>query len=190
MRDIFNYAWKLCLIAVIAALFLGLTNLVTAQPIARQQKLKADSARIEVMPEADEFIEIEPEDDEDYSNIIEIHNVIDDGSDAGHVIKLIVKGFSGDTEFFVGIDEEGRVTGVKMGKNLETPGLGAKVNEDSFNDQFDGMDDLVIIVKGKVTTENDVMAISGATITSKAAAKAVNLVFEYYVEYLDGGDGQ
>lgn len=190
MREIFTYAWKLCLIAVIAALLLGITNLMTAETILRQQKLKADNARTEVMPTADEFKEIETEDDEDYSNIAEIHNASDGGSDVGHVIKLIVKGFGGDIEFFVGIDEEGKITGVKMGKHLETPGLGTKVNDDSFNDQFDDMEDYVIIVKGEAKTVNDVVAISGATITSVAAADAVNAALEYYDKYLEGGDGQ
>lgn len=74
----------------------------------------------------------------------------------------------------VGIDTELNVTGVKIINMSETPGLGAKASEDSWLSQFKGKNDIISVVKTGNAKDNEINAISGATITSKAVTQGVN----------------
>lgn len=63
MREILKLGGKLLLLAAVAGLLLGLTNAVTAEPIARQQIAEANAARRAVLPEAQGFAPVETADD-------------------------------------------------------------------------------------------------------------------------------
>ena len=68
----------------------------------------------------------------------------------------------------------------------ETPGLGAKANESEFKSQFkDKSASKLSLVKGKISSENEVSAISGATITSSAVTNGVNSAIEVFNSYLN-----
>ncbi len=72
----------------------------------------------------------------------------------------------------------------------ETPGLGAKIAEQFFEDEFkgkvfgDGEEKFAIIKGGAKGASNAVDAISGATITSQALGIAINTWAKYYEPYL------
>ena len=75
----------------------------------------------------------------------------------------------------VGIDTEGTITGLELLEISETAGLGMKATEKSFREQYVGIKaDKVEYVKGGKTAANEIDAISGATITTKALTKAIN----------------
>jgi len=87
----------------------------------------------------------------------------------------------------VGIDNKGKLIGIKILSHTETPGLGAKAAEPAFSDQFEQKNvDSVVITKTKPAAENEVQAISGATITSRAVADGVNTALEYWAKNLKG----
>ncbi len=79
-----------------------------------------------------------------------------------------VQGFEGPVFVAVDVDENGAITAITIGDDqfAETPGLGAKVLDDSFKAQFIG--------KTLPVTFEDIDAIAGATITSKAVVEALN----------------
>ena len=79
------------------------------------------------------------------------------------------KGFGGDVYVELGLDAEGKIAEITIGddKFAETPGLGARAQEDEFKNQFIGK-------SGKLELGTDIDAIAGATITSQAVVDAVN----------------
>jgi len=84
------------------------------------------------------------------------------------------KGFGGDIGVMMGMDlETGQLLGVGVTTHSETPGLGSRAKDDpSFGAQFQGMAiDAPFSVK---TDGGQVDAVSGATITSRGVAAALN----------------
>ena len=69
----------------------------------------------------------------------------------------------------------------------ETPGLGMKVQEESFYSQFQGkLVDAFNVVKNPPAADDEIEAISGATISSKAMANGVNAALTYFRSELGG----
>lgn len=99
------------------------------------------------------------------------------GKVEGHVIKASGQGYNGKIELLLGLDPEGnKITGLYILDQKETPGLGAKVVEDAWRDQFIGKstDKPLVVVKGKPVSNNDIDAVSGATISSRSVTNIVN----------------
>ena len=86
-----------------------------------------------------------------------------------------------------GSDDEGTLIDIKILSHTETPGLGAKAADPAFSDQFEQKNvDRVVITKTTPAEENEIQAISGATITSSAVANGVNTALEYWAKNLKG----
>lgn len=71
----------------------------------------------------------------------------------------------------------------------ETPGLGAKAQNTDFITQYNGLGGKISVVKNQTPSGDEIQAISGATITSKAVTKAVNAALEA-AEYAKGGEAK
>lgn len=99
------------------------------------------------------------------------------GKVEGHVIKATGQGYGDKIELLLGLDPDGKkITGLYILDQKETPGLGAKVAEDAWRDQFIGKstDKPLVVVKGKPVSNNDIDAVSGATISSRSVTNIVN----------------
>lgn len=94
-----------------------------------------------------------------------------DGALVGFSVETKSGGFGGDVEVMVGYNALCEIVGVRVIAHSETPGLGARVAEDSFLSQYQGQSGEVVLGEG-------VDAISGATISSKAVTEAVNTATE------------
>ena len=144
-----------------------------------------------LLPGAMEFT-LEPYAGED-ANIRSVHK-----SDIGFVVETVTYGYAGQITMLVGVNNEGRVTGVVVQKAQETPGLGGKALTDHvFLSQFlnkTGSFEVAAVgadaFSGATGTEAaegdtvDVDAITGATVTSKAVVRCVNAA----VAYVTGAD--
>ena len=87
----------------------------------------------------------------------------------------------------MGIQNDGTVNGYSVTSIAETPGLGMKVQEESFYSQFAGkLVDTFNVVKNPPAADNEIEAISGATISSKAMANGVNAALTYFRSELGG----
>jgi Na+-translocating ferredoxin:NAD+ oxidoreductase RnfG subunit len=86
----------------------------------------------------------------------------------------------------VGIDpDDFKIRGIEILEQQETPGLGARIEEDQFREQFKGKiinETIIIQIKGAATGPNDVSAITGATITSKTVEKIINELSKPFLE--------
>lgn len=99
-----------------------------------------------------------------------------DGNLAGYVFNVTSKnGYGGDISFSVGLNTGGSVTGISILSIGETPGLGMKAKEDTFLNQYIDKNGVCIVNKdNSAGKDNQIDAISGATITSRAMTDGVN----------------
>ena len=80
----------------------------------------------------------------------------------------------------VGFDADGSITGVGIREINDTPGLGLKAKEAGFRDQYVGKNaDSLTVTKTGASADNEIDAISGATVTSNAMTNAVNAALFY-----------
>ena len=89
----------------------------------------------------------------------------------GYTVTITSKGYASDPlKVMVGIKEDGTIEKVKVLANNETPGLGSKVSNDEFVNQFNGMG----------SSMDGFEAIGGATLSSNAMRRAVETSFQVY----------
>ena len=167
VKQIFIPTVTLTLICLIITGLLAVTNDITADKIAQQNAEAAAASRLEVLPGAAE----------DQS-----------GQDVGYVFTTAAAGYGGDVEVMTGIGTDGVVTGVTILSHSETPGLGAKADDPSFTDRYKKAvpDGGFVVKKGSASADNEVAAITGATITSTAVTNAVNEAVELYSQVKGG----
>lgn len=182
----------LFVITLAAGISLGAVNEVTKGPIA-QAKIEAQKeAYRAVYPDAADF-KANP----DFTEQVEasktlladsglsLGNVsVDDALEAvdgsDNVIGYIVNatsndGYGGAVQISVGITKEGALTGIEFLEIAETPGLGMNATNPEFKDQFKGKAaESLTVSKSGASADNEISAISGATITSNAVTNAVN----------------
>lgn len=153
-------------ICLITSLLLGVTNQIT-NPIIKENAAKAaDAARTELLPAANGFEKLELT-GEGVTGVYKATN------DAGYVITAEAKGYGGAVPAMVAFGPDGLIAQVKFLDNAETPGLGKKIMDEKFTAQFTGLGE-------EAVTLSSIDAIAGATISSKAAAGAVNAAVELY----------
>ena len=104
-----------------------------------------------------------------------------DGCLAGTAISVTsAEGFDGDITLTVGIDPEGRVTGISFTALNETPGMGMRADEPAFKDQFAGKKVDAFVLNGKTESDANIDSVSGASTTSGAVVNAVNAALDFY----------
>lgn len=164
---------------VVTALLAG-TNALTVDKIAQQAEQNAIETRAQVLPNAVKFKEIE---DKAGSYFIGEGK---DGATVGYTFATSAKGYGGNVDVMVGIDSiKGKVSGVAILSQNETPGLGANAANESFTNQYRQSLDfgsVFSVVKNKTPEDGEIEAITGATITSQAVTDAVNHALKQYKE--------
>ena len=98
------------------------------------------------------------------------------------------KGFGGDVTMAMGLTADGQITGISFTELNETAGLGMKASEPAFKDQFAGKSGKLTLVKGTASGEQEISAITGASVTSNAVINAVNAGLDLYETVLKGGN--
>ena len=160
----------LVLICAVMSGLLALTNSATAPIIEEAERKANEAARLEVLPAADSFEQVEIAGVPD-----SITGVFQAGNGAGFTFSITTQGYGGKNtlKMAVGIDTDGKITGVKVLSHKETAGLGSKITADEgFYGQFPGLD-----AAGAAAADT----ISGATFSSnyyKAALADAFTAFE------------
>lgn len=152
----------LVLICVVMSGLLALTNSATAPIIEAAERKANEEARLEVLPDADSFLQVEQAGLPDA-----VKEVYQAENGAGYTFSLTTQGYGGKNtlKMAVGIDAEGKLTGVKVLSHKETAGLGSKITSDeNFYGQFPGLD-----AAGAAAADT----ISGATFSSNYYKAAI-----------------
>lgn len=125
MSEIIKLTLTLVIISIAAGIAIAFTNGKTADKIA-EQKLQAEQIALKsVFTEGSEI------------SVIEHDTIIGEkywtsskgGKLTGYAFKGSSKGFSGDIEFIAGVDLDGKILGLVILSQTETPGLGTRVEE-------------------------------------------------------------
>jgi len=173
-------------VAGIAGLALSYVNTLTEPIVIRQEQENKLNSFKEVYPGADS---VKDESatylKETEGQIITEVNVAYSGTQAVGVIYTVEpKGYAGAVRTLVGFDIAAKnITAIKVISQKETPGLGAKASESFFTERFQekSAENPVEIVKQEPAKGNQVLAITAATITSRAVASGVNAAREHFL---------
>ena len=198
-KRIVHDALILTAFTLVLGLVLALVYGVTKAPIEAANQAAAQQAYMAVFEEADSFEAMELDkaaatavvQEQGFSDTIDDIQVAKDaaGETLGYVITVTAKdGSQGSITFSVGIQNDGTVNGYSITATSETPGLGLKASEEEFYGQFQGKNvDAFTVVKQAPQSDNEIEAISGSTITSKAMANGCNAAIYYFQNQLVGG---
>lgn len=168
-------AWlKLTCLTAAAGLLLGVTQAFTAPKIAQQALQKAEQARFAVFAQADAFEAVTLSEG---AEVDACYQAMRSGERVGYVSASTVKGYGGPIEVTLGRTKDGVITGVQVGgaNFSETAGLGAKIKDASFTNQFIGK-------RTPVALGVEIDGVSGATISSGAVVSAVNGIARFLDE--------
>ncbi len=108
-----------------------------------------------------------------------------DGTLAGYIFTTEATGYSGVILVTTAIDSKGIITGVKVLAVNDTPGIGTKVQDEAFLNQYKGLSEKVSVTTGTAGT-NQVKAVTGATISSSSVTIAVNKALDLYKSIAGG----
>lgn len=186
-------------ITLIAGLILGFVYELTKEPIRIQQEKAVQEACMAVFPGdgSIQFREMDYTVSDSVKNSLSekgvkigtVYEALASGSDlAGYVIQSTSsEGYGGNIVLYVGITTEGVLNDISILEIAETPGLGMqapKVLVPQFHNKKAAQ---FTYTKTGSKSENEVDAISGATITTKAVTNAVNGALMVADELMGGG---
>ena len=194
-------AAMLTIITLIAGLLLGLVYEVTKNPIKVQQALTKQKSFQAVFTDAAQFQDLNDFDVDSALQVLSqagyeqesideaVEALADNGNILGYVMQVTTsEGYGGDITFSLGIRLDGTVNGYEILRISETAGLGMKAKDASFKDQYANKNvDSFVYTKTGATSENQIDAISGATITTNAITNGVNAGIAYFDSIAKGG---
>lgn len=135
------------------------TDSITKDKIEEQKEQEIQSMLKEMFPSMSEYTF---EDD--------IYTIYSDGAGVGYAFLAVGKGYGGDIDILIGLEDETTIKGITIISQSETPGLGSRIAESSFAIKFAGLN------IGDVALKQDggeIDGITGATISSGAVVDAV-----------------
>ena len=198
MKEMMKNTGILLAITVVAGLVLGLVYQITKDPIAEQDAKKKQEACQEVFADAASFeaMEVTQTDAAKWAaagygqeSIDEVMRAVDASGDLlGYVITVTTKeGYGGDIQFSIGVRTDGTLNGMSILSISETAGLGMRA-EEVLKPQFaNKRAEVFEYTKSGAAADNQIDAISGATITTNAVTNGVNAGLYYFRTQLGGG---
>lgn len=204
--SIIRDAFMLFLITLVSGLALSFVFEITKTPIEVQKALKLQKANQAVFETATSFEEDSAlmtaaagldlgSISKDYEGVTidSVSQALDDkGEFLGYNISVTTsQSYASSLSLVFGYSKEGALQGIEFTSLTETAGLGMKAAEPKFKNQF--LNKKVTkfnVTKTGAAAEDQIDAISGATITSRAVANAINAGIDFVTEHateLGGG---
>ncbi len=159
-------------ITLVVSALLGLVNAVTKEPIAEANAKKTREAMAAVLT----FDDYSAVDFTDETGLVtDVWQATEAGQPCGYVMQVKPSGFGGTITLIVGVDPDGKCTGVSVVSHSETSGLGANAAAktsvgEAFRGQFVGASGALAVTKDGGTID----ALTGATVTSRAVTNGVS----------------
>lgn len=198
MNKIIKDAIILTVITLVAGFGLGYVHDITAGPIEDAENNKKQETYKNVLADAKEFADVKidkaglAKNQETFADqtVTEVVEGTVDGNKNGYVVTVVSKGgYGGDITMSVGISAEtNMITGVDFLSMSESPGLGDNAKKPEFNTQYVGKEaESFKVVKEPPKADEEIRAITGATITSRCVTNGVSAALLYYNNVLTGG---
>ena len=164
----------LTIVVAISVNLLAFADQLTRPQIEAQKQKKIQTLLTGMFPEMSQY---EFEDD--------IYTIYSDGAKTGHAFIAVGKGYGGDIDILVGLENKTTIKEISIVSHLETPGLGSRITESFFTDQFAGLNiDRVALEKDG----GEVDAITTSTISSTAVIDAVRETAMEKVKLIEDGE--
>lgn len=177
----FKITLNLTMATLLAGIIIAVVYYFTA-PIAEIQRVRQkEQSMKELVPDAASFVEIEGKP--------EWYKAEKEGQVIAYLSLTHQKGFDGHIKMFVAVTPDRKVIGYKVLSHRETPGLGDQAFKPKFAGQFTGkgVENMEVV---KIQEEGKILAITGATITSRAVTTAVKNVLTELDAYLGQGKAE
>lgn len=202
-NKIIKDALALTLITLVAGVALGGVYEITKDPIAKQEAQAKAEAYEQVFTDAAAFEAVEMDDtltktirdqlnQEGYKaqSIEEVMRAEDQsGETLGYAFTVVTsEGYGGDIQFSMGVQNDGTLNGISILSIGETAGLGMNADTPAFKDQFVGKQvEKLQYTKNGATQDDEINAISGATVTTNAMTNGINAGLCVF-RVMEGGD--
>ena len=203
MNTILKNTISITVITLVAGLALGVVQDITAGPIAAQAEKSKEEAYKTVFENAAAFSEYSLDDKGQAEDLVGYLN--DNGFSAQTIDEIMVaedasgetlgyaftitdsEGYGGDIQFAMGVQNDGTLNGISILSISETAGLGMKATTDDFQNQFQDKNvEKFTYTKTGASSDDEIDAISGATITTNAMTNGVNAGLCAF-RYVEGG---
>lgn len=158
MKEELYMITALMIVCVVSGLSLAIVYEKVNPIIEEREAEKIKKSLNEIFPEATEF-----KSGEDLEGAKENYEAIKDGEKIGKIFLVEATGYQDKIVYLVGLGTDGKIKDIKIMKHSETPGLGARITERSFLDQFVGKDNQL----------EGVDTITGATISTSAIIESI-----------------
>jgi Na+-translocating ferredoxin:NAD+ oxidoreductase subunit G len=165
MKNQIKLALYLTIVTFICGIILFYMNKATTPLINKQEIEKERFAMEKVLPNMDSYRKKN-------DNVIEGLNM--QGKLSGYIFKVKPSGYSGKIDILVGIANK-KIVAISVLNQSETPGLGAKIIEESWLKQFQNKS-----VNDSFKANQDLKAITGATISSEAVGTGIREAIKLY----------
>jgi Na+-translocating ferredoxin:NAD+ oxidoreductase subunit G len=174
MKEVIKISTTLTLICLVCAFLLALAYNAAERPIALNQKKAIQESIAVLAPQATKQ-EKAKINGKDVWELYQGNNLI------GYAVIVSGQGYGGEIKMMTIVDTAlKQIKGIEIIESNETPGLGSKIQEKDFRDQFKNLKVIEPIeyTKEKPTKPNQIQAITGATISSKSVVKILNKEIE------------
>jgi len=175
-----NMVSTLVIVTMVASTALGYIYELTKEPIAAAKLAKKIRAIDQVVVPYDnnpveEMFKLPAVGSGDS---LEVYPAKKNGETVSYAVRTFSnKGYGGMVWLMVGLLPDGAIQDIAVLEHKETPGLGTKMAEPEFKDQFKGKNPSEFNMKVK-KDGGEIDALTGATITSRAFAQAADLAYE------------
>ena len=202
-NKIIKDALALTLITLVAGVALGGVYEITKDPIARQEAQAKAEAYEQVFTDAAAFEEVKMDDtliqtirdqlDQEGYKAQSIEEIMraenESGETLGYAFTVVTsEGYGGDIQFSMGVQNDSTLNGISILSIGETAGLGMNADTPAFKDQFVGKQvEQLQYTKNGATQDDEINAISGATVTTNAMTNGVNAGLCAF-RVMEGGD--
>ncbi len=149
MKSSLKSVISLTLICAVLAVILAVTNGITAPVIEENERKAANESLLIVMPEGEDFQEVDVSSLELPVGIKSAHRETKTG---GYVITVVTSGYSTGMEIMVGVSADGTVTGATCLKSAETLGKEKTYGESFLGKDAEGVEGVDTIASATLTT--------------------------------------
>lgn len=168
----------LTLICIASAASLGALHSLTEEKIEESERRQVNQALSKIFPSS-ELEEVENN----------VYKALENGGVVGYAGIARGRGYGGFTGGFiklaVGVNLDGKIREVRIIKQSETPGLGSRITENWFLNQFEGISVENTVESVRLVRDNGkIEAITGATISSSAVVDIVRKEVKKLRSYL------
>lgn len=198
MKTMIKDALILFAITIVAGLLLGGVFQITKEPIAVQEELARTEACNIVFDQASSFESVDGFSEDEAFSVISIMYPNEDINDClkaydsngellGYVLTVTThEGYGGDIQFMMGVTLDGTLNGISLLSISETAGLGMQADAVLVPQFRNKQTTSFTYTKNGATSDSEIDAISGATITTNAVTNGVNAGLYYFYNSLGG----